>query len=161
MILKVYKDNEEIDSYEITDEYLDLSLLEVDEEKKLIKELVLGTSISELKEKILTSGEVTIKDKDGKDLSDSDIVRSGAVVTIELSKETYEYTLSVKGDTTGDGVSSVADVGKLYQYLKGKITMEDCYIEAGNVVGEEIEIKVSDVGKLYQYIKGKISSLEE
>ena len=161
MTLKVYKDNEEIDSYEITDEYLDLSLLEVDEEKKLIKELILGTSISELKEKILTSGEVTIKDKDGKDLSDSDIVRSGAVVTIELSKETYEYTLSVKGDTTGDGVSSVTDVGKLYQYLKGKITMEDCYIEAGNVVGEEIEIKVSDVGKLYQYIKGKISSLEE
>ena len=72
-----------------------------------------------------------------------------------------EYTVSVKGDVTGTGTSTVSDVAKLYQYLKGKIEMDDCYKEAGNVVGTDETIKVNDVAKLYQFIKGKISSLED
>ena len=161
MNLRVYKDDEVIFTYEITDEYLDLSLLNIDEDKDLIKNLTLGTKVSEFKEKISTSGIITVVDKNNNELSNDKLITSGSKVKIELASDTYEYTLSVKGDVTGTGTSTVSDVGKLYQYLKGKITMEDCYIEAGNVVGEEIEIKVNDVGKLYQYIKGKISSLEE
>ncbi len=144
----------------VREEFLDMSLLDVDEDKLLIKELVLNTKISELKEKILTSGTITIVDKNNKVLTNSDNLKSGAKVTIELSNETYTYTLSVKGDITGTGTSTVSDVAKLYQYMRGKIDMEDCYIEAGNVVGDTLEIKVNDVAKLYQYIKEKIDSLE-
>ena len=51
-------------------------------------------------------------------------------------------------------------MAKLYQYLKGKIDMEEHYVLAGNVVDTDNEIKIGDVAKLYQFIKGKISSLE-
>ena len=160
MVLKIYKDDEKIYEYQITDEFLDLTLLTIDEEESLIKNLKLGTTISSFKENILTSGSVKILDQDGEELKGSDLVRSGAKVVIELSKDKYEYTLSVKGDVTGTGTSTVSDVGKLYQYLRKKIPMEKCYIEAGNVTDTDNEIKITDVGKLYQFIKGKIDSLE-
>ena len=60
-------------------------------------------------------------------------------------------------DVTGTGTSTVSDVAKLYQYLKGKVTMDDCYVKAGNVVDSDSTIKVNDVAKLYQFIKGKIN----
>lgn len=72
-----------------------------------------------------------------------------------------EYIIIIKGDVTGTGLSNVSDVAKLYQYLKGKITMDYCFIEAGNVTGSTVEIKINDVAKLYQYIKGKVDSLED
>jgi hypothetical protein len=43
--------------------------------------------------------------------------------------------------------------------MKGKVTMDDCYVKAGNVVDNDNIIKVNDVAKLYQFIKGKISNL--
>ena len=161
MVLKIYKDDEEIYEYQITDEFLDLSLLNVDEENLLIKDLKLGTTISSFKDNISTNGSVKILDQDGDELKDTDLVRSGAKVIIELSKDRYEYTLSVKGDVTGTGTSTVSDVGKLYQYLRKKISMDLCYVEAGNVMDTDNEIKITDVGKLYQFIKGKIESLED
>ena len=42
----------------------------------------------------------------------------------------------------------------------GKINMEDYFIEAGNVVNTDNEIRINDVAKLYQFIKGKLNSLE-
>ena len=59
----------------------------------------------------------------------------------------------------GDGKVTLADVAKLYQFLKNKITMEDFYIKAGDTVGNNQTIKVVDVSKLYQYIKGTVTSL--
>ena len=93
-------------------------------------------------------------------ISGNALVGTGTKVIIKLSSGTKEYTLVIKGDVTGTGTSSVSDVAKLYQYLKKKINMEDCFIEAGNVVNTDNEIRINDVAKLYQFIKGKISSLE-
>ena len=76
------------------------------------------------------------------------------------NKKLKDYEVIIKGDVTGTGTSTVTDVAKLYQYLKKKISIEDCYKDAGNVVSTDNEIKINDVAKLYQFIKGKISSLE-
>lgn len=69
------------------------------------------------------------------------------------------YSVIVTGDVTGSGTISISDVAKLYQYLKGKITMDDVYVQAGNVVSSDSVIKINDVAKLYQFVKGKINSL--
>ena len=89
------------------------------------------------------------------------LVSTGDIVSIYLDDNlVISYVAVVKGDVTGTGNSSVSDVAKLYQYLKGKINMEKHYALAGNVVDTDNEIKIGDVAKLYQFIKGKISSLE-
>ena len=75
-------------------------------------------------------------------------------------KLVHQYKISIKGDVTGSGNITISDVAKLYQYLKGKITLDECYKEAGNVVSSDSNIKINDVAKLYQYVKGKINNLE-
>jgi len=88
-------------------------------------------------------------------------ISTGDTISIYANEnKKKEYQVIIKGDVTGTGTSNVSDVAKLYQYLKGKIDIESCYIEAGNVVSDDSEIKINDVAMLYQFIKGKINSLE-
>lgn len=70
-----------------------------------------------------------------------------------------EFTIVIIGDTTGDGEINIADVSKLYQYVKGKLNVEECYLKAGKVIKEEEKVSIADVAKLYQYIKGKVKEL--
>ena len=160
MVVKVYYKEEVVYTYNITDEYLEfIEPLEVVEKTKRMYKVKLNTSVNDLLSKINTSGTITIK-KDNKTIIGDTSVGTGTKVIIELSSGTKEYTLVIKGDVTGTGTSSVSDVAKLYQYLKKKVTMEDYFIEAGNVVDTDNEIKVGDIAKLYQFIKGKVISLE-
>jgi len=98
--------------------------------------------------------------KDDKLLTENDLISTGSIVKIyENDKLKEEYTNIVLGDVTGNGKTSIGDVAKLYQYFKGKITMDDCYKQAGDVVSNG-SIKINDVAKLYQFVKGKINKLE-
>lgn len=96
----------------------------------------------------------------------SNQVKTGGYVAtgdiVKISKDNYEvgsYSIIIKGDVVGNGMITVADVAKLYQYQTGKIKMESVFIEAGNVVSTDNVIKINDVAKLYQYVKGKIKEL--
>ena len=103
--------------------------------------------------------QVKVSKHDGSDKT-SGLVGTGDKVKIYLDNQLVsEYDLIIKGDVTGTGTSTVSDVAKLYQYLKGKVKMDDCYVKAGNVVDSDSTIKVNDVAKLYQFIKGKINSI--
>ena len=161
MVVKVYCKEEVVYTYNITDEYLEfMEPLEVVEETKRIYKVKLNTSVNDLLSKINTSGTIIVKNNKNEVMSGNALVGTGTKVIIELSSGTKEYTLVIKGDVTGTGKSSVSDVAKSYQYLKKKVTMEDYFIEAGNVVDTDNEIKIGDVAKLYQFIKGKLDSLE-
>ena len=161
MVVKVYYNDEEVYTYNITNEYLEfIDPLEVVDETKRIYNVKLNTSVNDLLSKINTSGTIIVRNNKNEVISGNALVGTGTKVIIKLSSGTKEYTLVIKGDVTGTGTSSVSDVAKLYQYLKKKINMEDCFIEAGNVVNTDNEIRINDVAKLYQFIKGKISSLE-
>ena len=124
---------------------------------KYITDVKLNTSISDFDLGLDSIYSARITNK----LLDNGLIGTGNKVNIYLDDELVaNYTIVVKGDTTGDGKVSVGDVAKLYQYLKKKITMEEHFATAGNVVDVDDEIKVGDVAKLYQFVKGKISSLE-
>ena len=124
---------------------------------KYITDVKLNTSINDFDLGLDNIYNVKITNK----LLDNGLIGTGNKVNIYLDDELVaNYTIVVKGDTTGDGKVSVGDVAKLYQYLKKKITMEEHFATAGNVVDVDDEIKVGDVAKLYQFVKGKISSLE-
>ena len=161
MVVKVYYNDEEVYTYNITNEYLEfIDPLEVVDETKRIYNVKLNTSVNDLLSKINTSGTIIVRNNKNEVISGNALVGTGTKVIIKLSSGTKEYTLVIKGDVTGTGTSSVSDVAKLYQYLKKKINMEDYFIEAGNVVNTDNEIRINDVAKLYQFIKGKLNSLE-
>lgn len=155
MKLKIYYNDEEIDSYNIIDEYINLNNINIKDNKYIIKNV---SKVGNLKQEIDTSGNIIVEDKDGNILGNNDFLTTNSKIKIQLSNNTYEYTIIVLGDITGSGDIFIGDVSKLYQYYKGLLEMDECYIIAGDVTYDEI-IEINDIAKLYQYFKGTISSL--
>lgn len=127
-------------------------------ENNQLSEIKIGTSITT---NLGFKNDVSTKIYDSKGVikSTGNLYTGDLVKVYQNNNEIGKYTIIVKGDVVGNGKITVADVAKLYQYLRGKITMDDAYIKAGNVVSSDTVIKVNDVAKLYQYLKGKIKEL--
>ena len=143
----------EIMTYTITKEYVDVSKLEIDE-KNYIKKYSIGTTYEEIRKEIDTSGSVKFIDNTGKELENSDIIRTGSKVVIELSTETKEYTIVVYGDINGDGKITMSDLVKSANYLIDEtIISEDCYKEAIDVT-KDGNIRMSDIIKLSNILIG-------
>ena len=135
----------EIKNYKIKDKY--------------ITGIKINTNVSDIDLGLDSIYTIKITNKNN-EVKTKGLICTGDIVSIYLNDNlVISYVVVVKGDVTGTGNSRVSDVAKLYQYLKGKIDMEEHYVLAGNVVDTDNEIKIGDVAKLYQFIKGKISSL--
>ena len=86
-------------------------------------------------------------------------VKTNDTIKFQLSGgKNVEYKISVLGDVTGSGDINIEDIAKLYQNVKGKITLNDIELLAGDVTYDG-DIDISDVAKSYQYLKGKITEL--
>ena len=142
----------EIKEYIFTKEYIDITELEIEEEKYITKFNV-GQTNKEIKEKIKTTGSVKIEDKDGKIVSESDIIKTGTKVVIEIGKEKQEYTIVVKGDVTGTGQIAMPDVMKAVNYMLNDNNNEDeeCYKKAADVTSDG-KILMNDVMKIVNYM---------
>ena len=152
MILKVISETYGIiEEYKITNEYIDVSKLNIDE-NNFINDFEVGYTYKKILDKIDTSGEIKIIDNAGKELTSNDNVRTGCKIRIELTTETKEYTVVVLGDVTGTGKITMADVMKTANYLLDNSVMkEECYKEAADVT-KDGNIKISDVMKLANYV---------
>jgi len=162
----------------------------VDEQNKIIEFLEAGTTVVDFINRIKTGNtniEFIVYNNAGKKKSDDSLIASGDKVVLKYinGNKIDEYRLSVLGDVNGDGTITTTDVSKLFQYYRGKITMENYYIKAGDVkfnVGNfsltenelqmviedreeldfvifpssELEIKLSDIAKLYQKVRNNI-----
>lgn len=160
--LVVYYDEALLDSYSFKLEYLDIdSSVIVDNENKIFNRLELGTTYGELKEKIDTSGEITIIPYDKSVLTDSSVIRTGDKVKIKFkgNSNEIEYTLSVLGDLTGDGELAVNDVAKLYSNVRGRNKLDMVFMNAGDIINNG-SVAVNDVSRLYAYMRGRAETLE-
>ena len=148
-------------TYKIKTEYLELSkdLSLNTDDGNIIYNILLNTTYADIKNNIDTSGIITITDSKGTTINDNKSAATGDIISIELSSQTVEYTISVKGDLTGSGSVTAGDIAKSYQYLRKKITMDKQSILAGDVT-DTGTITAGDVAKLYQYLRGKINSLD-
>lgn len=155
MKIEFYHNNDIIDTYNITNDYLDLSKLKIKDDKYILENI---STVGALKKEINTSGKITIQDKDGNELEDKKNLTTASKVKIAIGDKNYEYTIVILGDITGSGDIFIGDISKLYQYFKKTIEMEQCYVIAGDVTYDGI-IEINDVAKLYQYFKGTINNL--
>ena len=130
MTLKIYYNDTLLDTYNIIEEFIDLSKLSIDDTNKIIRESKIGSKIKELKDKISTSGKITITDKDNKTLADTDIIKTGIKVKIELSSKTYEYQVSLKGEANGDGKISLTETTIAFRTKIKKMNLSGVYFDA-------------------------------
>ena len=103
-------------TYSIGNEYLNINNLDVDEDDNIIYNLDINDTYTELFSNIDTSGTITVLDKNGNKVDESNNLRTGDIIQIKLNSETIEYKISVLGDVTSDGKVSFSDVTSLYQY---------------------------------------------
>ena len=151
MKVKVYIDEDLVDEYEVTNEYLEIDeSLSIDEDSGVIEDLVIGQTIEEILRNFETSGNKKILN--GEEEVTEGVIGTGYKVVIELSHETIEYTVSVKGDVTGTGQITMADVMKTATHmLDGNVIEGDCYLKAADVTGDG-NIMMSDVMKIASYV---------
>mgnify|MGYP001040130439 CR=1 FL=1 len=143
----------EIMTYTITKEYVDVSKLEIDK-KNYIKKYNVGTTYEEIRKEIDTSGNVKFIDRSGKELQNTDMIKTGSKTVISMGTKTKEYTIVVYGDINGDGKITMSDLVKSANYLLDEtIISEDCYKEAIDVT-KDGNVRMSDIIKLSNILIG-------
>jgi Leucine-rich repeat (LRR) protein len=153
MILKVSNQEGEIKKYTITDEFINVDELEIDEHG-FVSKYDSGKTYQKIQDDIGTSGSVSFVDAEGKELENSDIIRTGSKVVISTEDESQEYTIVVYGDINGDGKITMSDLVKSANYLIDEtIISEDCYKEAIDVT-KDGNIRMSDIIKLSNILIG-------
>lgn len=97
----------------------------------------------------------TVSDVDGTVYSGGSVVSSGKLATGMVVKSgSNEYTISVKGDPSGDGKISVTDVVKLQSHLLNKSNLSGAYLEAADFNGDG-KVTITDLVKAACVVAGK------
>ena len=134
MKLKVYYSDKEVDSFDIIDEYLSFSKdINIDIENRILSNINFNKNVSEFLRKINTSGNITVMNNRDEVLNNNSLVGTGSRVTINLSKDNYDYLLMIKGDINGDGLLSLDDINVISDYLyKNKNSLTGIYLDAAD-----------------------------
>lgn len=112
-----------------------------------------GTIVDNIISKITTGTDIKVVNANDEVITSNNKIGSGYKLIIDNNK----YTFVVKGDVTGDGDVTMADVMKCVNQLFNNNTInEDYFLEAGDVTLDGT-IKMNDVMKLANYVlKGGI-----
>ena len=117
-----------------------------------ISKIAPGSTIKTFKSNITGSESITIKDKNGNNVSDT--VNCATGMTLISGKNTY--TLVVMGDIDGNGKISANDLAKLRLHYIGKEPLDGAYKEASDVDGNG-RTSLNDIAKIKLIIIGKES----
>ena len=153
MIIKIYYENQVIDEYEVTNEYLEFDeSLNIDNETNIIEKLSRNLKLKDFILLIRTSGSIEVRNNNNELLSDDLVIGTGSKLKITLSKRTVEYTLSVRGDVTGNGQAKMADVMKIATHIIEGNVIDGIAFEKAADITEDGKIKMNDVMKLATFI---------
>ena len=102
-----------------------------------------------------TQTDVSLSMRDGK----SNVTDENSTnVSTDFVKGTVSIRNGVRGDVTGDGDVTIADVVKVNRHVAGKITMTAAEQQAADVT-DDGDVTIADVVKLNRYVAGKITTL--
>lgn len=93
---------------------------------------------------------IKLFNKNNEELNYNSLISTGD----KLKLNNKEYSIILSGDVTGDGNINFGDISKLYNYYKGKTTLDSSFLEAGKVTNNS-NITFGDLSKLYNYYKKK------
>lgn len=121
--LEVKYNSDWIGNYKIVYFSLNDEQIQILDDEKIIKYVLIDTKVSDLKKKIFInddkiSGE--FYNKDNEKLNDDDIVSTGDFLTFKISDQMQEqYQLSVVGDISGNGIFNGNDIVLTRRHIVG------------------------------------------
>lgn len=160
----VLSDKLESDVYSVTDK---VRPKEDSEEEDVTDRIIIGaedgTYISEFKDNMLNPNEyIKIYDKDGNEVEDSEIVRTGLTIKLEYNGIVLdEASMVVRGDVDGDGFVNVSDYISVLNHALSLEKVEDYISFAAGDVEEDNMLNVSDYIKIMDYALRNIDSIND
>ena len=97
---------------------------------------------------------ITIVDKGNKDVSGT--LKTGDVIIIESKVDKKTYTISIKGDVSGDGKITIYDLLLTQKHILNKQSLNGAYNYAADV-NNDGKITIYDLLLIQKYILGKVS----
>ena len=128
----------------------------LDDDDGIIYGIPANTSLNDVTSKFNTTGIISIKNKQNQNVTNN--IATGNIFKALFGIESFEYTVSVKGDVTGTGTINNDDVLQAYKILRKKTSTTKPYEAAADVTNDN-NIKINDIAKIYQFVNGKINSL--
>lgn len=121
--------------------------LTVNEDKKYIYKIEVGTSIDTIINSVSTNGKVSvIRD------NDISITATGQKLKIDFDDYSVEYIIIVKGDVNGDGKVTLSDITTSLKGYRKKIDFTD-YMFTAIDFNDDGEFKLSDIVSHLKYYK--------
>lgn len=113
------------------------------------------TKASVIKSNLITSGAktVTIKNSDGTEIKDTDILGTNYKINITTLLESKTYTLVVKGDTSGDGKVTILDLLQIRKHITGDNKISNAKLEAADTSGDD-KVTILDLLQVRKHITG-------
>lgn len=133
----------------ILDENYVLQTIKANKESDCLTGFLLGTTLKEVKDK-MPHLNIFI---DG--ANDSDILKTGQIITISDGKTSYTYTISISGDVDGDGQIGATDYVKIKNYIMEK---EDSGLNIAQSLAADVD--ENDTIGATDYVKIKNSIME-
>ena len=115
-----------------------------------------NTKLETLKNNLIKAGakSIIIKDKNGKDIENtSTLISTGQTITINTAIETQTFTISVNGDTSGDGLVTILDLLEIQKHIKKAETLKNANLLAGDT-SDDNKVTILDLLEVVQHIKG-------
>lgn len=111
--------------------------------------------VSDYKNDIIKNGaqSVVIKNSNGSIMKDNDILTTSSKITIVTATESKTFTISVKGDTSGDGQITILDLLQVQKHLTGssKLSGEKYYAADTSL---DNSVTILDLLQIQKHIKG-------
>lgn len=136
-----------VNKVKIKDNKIIFNGLTVNEDKKYIYKIEVGTSIDTIINSVSTNGKVSvIRD------NDTSITATGQKLKIDFDDYSVEYIIIVKGDVNGDGKVTLSDITTALKGYRKKIDFTD-YMFTAIDFNDDGEFKLSDIVSHLKYYK--------
>lgn len=148
-------DPEENPSDETDDDSITSDIHQIDLENHMISEIPAGTTFAEFKNNLIFNGySLVFKDANGNvKTGNSTKIGTGYTVTfVKDGTEKESFKLIVQGDVTGTGTLTSRDVSAFVNYLLGKTSLDDLYLQAADLNGDG-EPDVIDLFAMYKILQ--------
>lgn len=148
-------DPEENPSDETDDDSITSDIHQIDLENHMISEIPAGTTFAEFKNNLIFNGySLVFKDANGNvKTGNSTKIGTGYTVTfVKDGTEKESFKLIVQGDVTGTGTLTSRDVSAFVNYLLGKTSLDDLYLQAADLNGDG-EPDVIDLFAMYKRLQ--------
>lgn len=117
------------------------------------------TILNSFDKNVVVKGNVTydIYNSNDKKMNESDYITTGSYIIVNSDNDSKKYIISVYGDVSGDGKSTIKDVYLISDYIiansgdKNKILSNTAKIKAADV-NNDGKISISDVFKIADYV---------